>query len=89
MSDLATKLKAPKFWDKPNLLGKLLSPLGLLYQGISSYKQSQVQPFEASIPVIAVGNVTLGGAGKTPVRGGNGLAGAPGGARGDARDKHL
>ena len=62
-----TKLRAPKFWDRPSLLGTLLSPLGLIYAGIASYKQSKTTAEKVVAPVIAVGNVTLGGAGKTPV----------------------
>ena len=61
------RLHAPKFWHKPSLLGTLLSPLGKLYGMLSGMMQSQAVPFRTSIPVFCVGNVTLGGAGKTPV----------------------
>jgi len=64
---LATKLHAPRFWDKPSLLGTLLSPLGLIYSGIVSTRQLRTEAATVPAPVIAVGNVTLGGAGKTPV----------------------
>lgn len=61
------KLDAPGFWHHPSLLGTLLSPLGTLYGHISSTLQSQTVPFRPNLPVFCVGNVTLGGAGKTPV----------------------
>lgn len=60
------RLKAPAFWHKPSPLGTLLAPLGNLYGRISALMQSQTVPFRPTIPVFCVGNVTLGGAGKTP-----------------------
>ncbi len=60
------QLKAPAFWHKPSLLGTLLSPLGKLYGKVSAVMQSQTVPFRTNIPVFCVGNVTVGGAGKTP-----------------------
>lgn len=47
----------------------LLWPLSLILQGAAAlrrrYLQARAQPF--SVPVIVVGNITLGGTGKTPV----------------------
>lgn len=64
---MTLRLTAPRFWHRPSLLGSLLSPLGILYGRISGLMQSQTVPFRPNIPVFCVGNVTLGGAGKTPV----------------------
>lgn len=61
------RLTPPAFWHKPTLLGNCLAPIGNLYGAFSALLQSQTVPFRPSIPVICVGNATLGGAGKTPI----------------------
>jgi tetraacyldisaccharide 4'-kinase len=61
------RFSAPRFWHHPSLVGTALSPLGMLYGTISKLMQDYTVPLSAQIPVISVGNVTLGGAGKTPV----------------------
>ncbi|MEA3024318.1 MAG: tetraacyldisaccharide 4-kinase [Alphaproteobacteria bacterium] len=43
----------------------LLAPLGALYGGIAAHRLMQVGA-RARIPVVCVGNLTVGGAGKTP-----------------------
>ncbi|TAN54841.1 MAG: tetraacyldisaccharide 4'-kinase, partial [Rhodospirillales bacterium] len=45
----------------------LLAPLGFLYAAGGRYIRSRATPFRASVPVICVGNLVAGGAGKTPV----------------------
>jgi tetraacyldisaccharide 4'-kinase len=58
----------PKFWDQPNsLLGYLLKPLSWLYQGGGALHLLFSKPYRAQVPVISIGNIVLGGAGKTPV----------------------
>ncbi len=61
-------LKAPKFWyEKPGILAFLLSPLGWLYSLLSRILRIfSASPYRASIPVISIGNIVMGGAGKTP-----------------------
>ncbi len=60
-------LKAPKFWDNNSGRYALLSsPLCFLYQMVGRIRWKLAKPYCASIPVICVGNVTMGGAGKTP-----------------------
>ncbi|MBW8309670.1 MAG: tetraacyldisaccharide 4'-kinase [Candidatus Paracaedibacteraceae bacterium] len=59
-------LKAPKFWQKKGLLSLILSPLGWLYGQIVAWRLRSHKN-KVSVPVICVGNLTLGGAGKTPV----------------------
>ncbi len=59
-------------WDKPRLLNYLLLPVSLLYSSLISLRrwlyQVGIFPSTAvSVPVIVVGGVTAGGAGKTPV----------------------
>ena len=50
----------------------LLSPLSALYRGASAargflYDRRVLPVFESSIPVVSVGNLTVGGTGKTPI----------------------
>ena len=57
-------MRAPSFWWKPGS-GLLLSPLAGLY-GAAAWLRLQKAGRSAGIPVICLGNLTLGGAGKTP-----------------------
>lgn len=62
-------MKTPKFWrhkTHTHPLSLLLWPFGQLYYGISSIKQKCQNQFKGKIPVLCVGNATVGGAGKTP-----------------------
>jgi tetraacyldisaccharide 4'-kinase len=59
-------MKAPAFWwEKPGLAAALLSPLAAIYGAITGRRLAHPGA-QAGIPVICVGNPTLGGAGKTP-----------------------
>ena len=61
-------MKAPKFWDrKTSKLGKILSPCGALYAWTVAHRLAHHKPYQAKIPVICVGNISVGGTGKTPV----------------------
>jgi tetraacyldisaccharide 4'-kinase len=61
-------MKAPLFWYKPrSVMGELLSPLSVFYRVGGKMRRALARPYKAKIPVICVGNVTAGGAGKTPV----------------------
>ena len=61
-------LKAPGFWQKENtFLGRLLSPLGRLYAWGVKRRLKKAKPYEAKIPVICIGNLVMGGVGKTPL----------------------
>ena len=57
-------MRAPSFWWKPGR-GSLLSPLGGIY-GAAAWLRLQKAGRSAGIPVICLGNLTVGGAGKTP-----------------------
>ena len=60
-------LRSPKFWDNENSgLVKVLTPVSKLYSYISKMRLNSVTPIKAEVPVVCVGNVVLGGAGKTP-----------------------
>lgn len=62
--------QAPRFWFDEGgirgLSGAVLSPLGGLYGAIVAAKIKRARPQKAPVPVVCVGNVTLGGVGKTP-----------------------
>ena len=60
-------MKTPKHWRTNNLTSFLLSPIGLIYGGITSLRMRINKGFKASVPVICVGNLTAGGVGKTPI----------------------
>lgn len=62
-------LRPPDFWyqDHVSWAARLLTPLAWLYEGADHLKQSLTRTTRISVPVICVGNMTLGGAGKTPV----------------------
>lgn len=60
-------LHTPDFWRKTSVLSYLLLPLSLLYRFYAGVHQRSVTPYRAPVPVICVGNITMGGAGKTPV----------------------
>lgn len=46
-----------------------LKPLAWLWQAVNDTKQRHATPYRSSLFVISVGNLTLGGSGKTPVTG--------------------
>lgn len=49
------------------VLGVILAPLSLLYTLIVCLKRLFAKPQKFKIPIISVGNLTLGGSGKTPL----------------------
>lgn len=59
-------MKAPGFWTERTTLAWLLYPLGLLYGRLSLSRFNRKPRYKAHMPVICVGNLVLGGAGKTP-----------------------
>jgi tetraacyldisaccharide 4'-kinase len=60
-------MRAPDFWQHDGALAQLLSPLGSAYQLAGALRRSTARPWRAPRPVICVGNLVAGGAGKTPV----------------------
>lgn len=62
-------MRAPNFWDRKTdgILPTILRPLGCVVAGISNMRRKAVAPWRAPVPVICVGNLVAGGAGKTPV----------------------
>lgn len=62
-------MRAPDFWDRnaDGILPTLLRPLGCLVAGLAALRQRRAQPYSAPVPVLCIGNLVAGGAGKTPV----------------------
>ena len=59
-------------WNKPNVLTGILKPLSHAYKGAfalrkKAFKKGIFSSYRAPIPVIVVGNLTVGGTGKTPL----------------------
>tara|TARA_B100002052_G_scaffold167372_1_gene152422 strand:+ start:5389 stop:6318 length:930 start_codon:yes stop_codon:yes gene_type:complete len=63
------KLKKPKFWDlkQISLWALLLIPFSFLFQLVLLLEKFFKKPKNFSVPVICVGNIYLGGTGKTPL----------------------
>ncbi len=57
-------MREPAFWWQPGR-GSLLSPLAAIY-GAAAWLRMQPPGQRAGVPVICLGNLTVGGAGKTP-----------------------
>ena len=63
------KVNKPKFWDKnyPTIFSILLLPISYIYQIMFKIKKLFTSERKFSIPIICVGNIYLGGTGKTPL----------------------
>jgi tetraacyldisaccharide 4'-kinase len=57
-------MREPAFWWRPGT-GALLAPLGAIYGAVAGLRMRS-RGRQAGVPVICVGNLTVGGAGKTP-----------------------
>ena len=59
----------PKFWDKTefSLFSLFLYPITLIIKLLTLFKSLLTKKNQCSIPVICVGNIYLGGTGKTPL----------------------
>ncbi|PHR94466.1 MAG: tetraacyldisaccharide 4'-kinase [Robiginitomaculum sp.] len=66
-------MRAPEFWnikhgrDAAPMLRTFLSPLGWLYGRATAKRIRETDAYDPGIPVISVGNASVGGTGKTPV----------------------
>lgn len=59
--------KTPEFWRSINLTAILLFPLAAIYNYLFQFKKYWATETRVKAPVICIGNVTLGGSGKTPI----------------------
>jgi tetraacyldisaccharide 4'-kinase len=60
-------MRAPDFWwqPKPRPVAMVLRPLAALYGAVAGWRMRPTG-FRAPVPVICIGNLSVGGAGKTP-----------------------
>ena len=59
-------------WQRPGWINYLLLPLSWLYRLVMSlrsvaYRQGLLRSHRLPVPVIVVGNITVGGSGKSPL----------------------
>ncbi|WP_321338562.1 tetraacyldisaccharide 4'-kinase [uncultured Cohaesibacter sp.] len=59
-------MKAPGFWTERNALAWLFYPVSLVYGRISLARFKKEARYKAHMPVLCIGNLVMGGAGKTP-----------------------
>jgi tetraacyldisaccharide 4'-kinase len=59
--------KTPLFWQHKTGISLLLLPLSWLYTLLATLHRKLTRPSKMPVPVIAIGNIVAGGAGKTPV----------------------
>ncbi|NJR20194.1 MAG: tetraacyldisaccharide 4'-kinase [Hyphomonadaceae bacterium] len=66
-------MRAPPFWnirhgrDAAPMLRALLWPLGVVYRATVARRIARANPLRLPIAVISLGNITVGGTGKTPL----------------------
>ncbi len=59
---------APGFWGRrPGFLANLLLPVGAAWGAAGRLRQALSCPYRPPVPVLCIGNLVVGGAGKTPV----------------------
>lgn len=62
-------LTTPRFWyqSRRRWQAWLLLPLGWLYGAVVGLHRRRTRPWRCGVPVLSIGNLTLGGTGKTPL----------------------
>ena len=60
------QLIIPNFWRQKTCLSRFLIPFAWLYNALVSLRKCNVK-YRSKAKIISVGNITMGGAGKTPV----------------------
>lgn len=65
-------MREPRFWQAPrageiHILPRLLAPAAFVYGVAGRLRQRFAKPEHAAVPVICIGNITVGGTGKTPL----------------------
>ncbi len=68
-------MQEPAFWRERDrtsrhaapMIRSLLTPFSMVYSWAGKYKLDKTEPEAVGVPVICIGNLTVGGAGKTPL----------------------
>ncbi len=60
-------MRAPDFWNHNGAAARLLSPVSSIWAWAVERRLAEADPYRPPIPVVCVGNIVAGGAGKTPV----------------------
>ena len=65
------KLTTPIWWYRrrggPRLLKAALTPVSWIWATATTRRMARAMPVDPGAPVICIGNLTVGGAGKTPI----------------------
>ena len=59
-------MRAPDFWRRDGALAHALAPLSWAWAAGARARQAAAKPERVGAPVVCVGNLTVGGSGKTP-----------------------
>ncbi len=60
-------VRAPDFWRRDGGPARLLAPLGAAWGVAVILRRTLARPWRAPVPVVCIGNLVAGGAGKTPL----------------------
>ena len=60
-------MSAPAFWQRRGVLAGVAFPLAQLFGALARWRRKALCPQRLPVPVIVVGNIAVGGSGKTPV----------------------
>ena len=58
-------MREPAFWQRGGIAAQLLAPAAAIYAAIADSRMKRAGA-RADVPVLCIGNLTAGGAGKTP-----------------------
>lgn len=60
-------MRAPDFWAEDGVLPRVLAPVAAAFAGAGLLRRAIARPVAVGVPVVCVGNLVVGGAGKTPL----------------------
>jgi tetraacyldisaccharide 4'-kinase len=60
-------MRSPEFWRGEGWLPMMLSPAAVAFDGAGRLRRHFARPYTAPVPLICIGNLVVGGAGKTPL----------------------